>query len=133
MADTVTLKTLMQTKKRLVVAVNYASDGTGVTDTVVVDKSAITGLDGTEPGRLVVEAIEFQTDGVQLTLEFEHDTDDVVAHLVGTGYFDFTQGGRFHGFIDPASTGGTGDIVMTSVGHTSGDKATIVLYLRKKD
>ncbi len=132
MSDTVTLTTINQTKTRLAVSVQYSSDGTGVTDTVVVDKSTFTGPDGTEPSRFVVEAIEYQTDGVQLTLEFEHATDLVIAHCVGTGYFDFTQGGKFSGFCDTTTTS-TGDIVMTSVGHTSGDKASIILYLRLKD
>lgn len=132
MADTVTLTTLQQTKKRLVVAVNYVSDGTGVTDTVLVDKSTLTGLNGLEPGRLVVEQIEFALDGVQLRLEFEHATDNPIANLAGQGFLDFTQGGVYQGFVDPATTT-TGDIVMTSVGHSSGDQATIVLYIRKKD
>lgn len=133
MADTVTKTTLMQTKTRLVVAVNYSSDGTGVTDTVLVDRSTLTGPDGTEPRALVVEKIEYMTDGVQLVLEFDAATDDIIATLSGNGFFDFTQGGEFQGFIDPLSATNVGDIVMTSVGHTSGDKATIVLYLRKKD
>lgn len=132
MADTVTLTTLQQTKKRIVVAVNYVSDGTGVTDTVLVDKSTLTGLNGLEPGRLVVEQIEFALDGVQLRLEFEHATDNPIANLAGQGFLDFTQGGVYQGFVDPATTT-TGDIVMTSVGHSSGDQATIVLYIRKKD
>ena len=133
MADTVTLTTLMQTKKRLVVAVNYISDGTGVTDTVIVDKSAFTGLDGTEPGKFVVESIQYTTDGVKLRLEFEHTTDDPIAMLSGQGFLDFSSDGMYQGFVDPASAGGTGDIVMTSIDHTSGDQATIILFLRKKD
>lgn len=132
MADTVTLTTIAQTKKRLVVSVHYVSDGTGVTDTVVVDRSTFTGMDGTEPGSLVVEQIEFSVDGVQLRLEFDGTSDVPIANLTGSGYFDFTQGGRFAGQKDTA-TGATGDIIMTSVGHSAGDQGTIVLYLRKKD
>lgn len=133
MADTLTLTTLHQTKKRLVVKAEYSSDGTGVTDSIVVDKSAITGLNGLEPGRLVVEQIEYNVDGVQLILEFDHTADDPIATLVGQGMFDFTQKGMYQGLIDPASAGATGDIVVTSVGHTGGDRGTFVLYMRKKD
>ena len=133
MADTVTKTTLENTAKRLAVEASIQSDGTGSTDAILVDKSAFTGLDGTEPGRLVVESIEYQCDGMQVVLEFDHDTDDLIATLAGQGKIDFCEGVRYQGFIDPASAGGTGDIVATTVGHTSGDKATITLKLRKKD
>jgi hypothetical protein len=70
---------------------------------------------------------------MQVQLEFEHTADDLIANLDGQGCFDFAQGGKFQGFIDPASAGGTGDIVATTVGHSAGDKATILLVMRKKD
>lgn len=133
MADTVTNTTLENTRRRLVVQSQVVSDGTGSTDAVLVDKSAFTGPDGTEPGKLVVEKIEYSVDGMQVQLEFDHDTDDLIANLAGQGSFDFAEGGRKQGFVDPASAGGTGDIVATTVGHTAGDKATIKLTLRKKD
>lgn len=133
MADTITNATLENTDRRLVVRSTIVSDGTGSTDAVLVDKSAFTGPDGTEPGRLVVEKIEYNCDGMQVHLEFEHTSDDLIAVLAGADTFDFSQCGRYQGFIDPASAGGTGDIVATTVGHTAADQATIVLYLRKKD
>lgn len=133
MADTVTNTTLMQTKKRIVVKSVFTIDGTEAADLVLVDKSALTGLDGTEPGKLVVEAIEYDISGCQIRLEFDHDTDDHIITLSGTGYFDFTQGGKYQGFVDPASTGATGDIVGTTLTTDSGDTANLVLYVRKKD
>lgn len=133
MADTVTLTTIENTKKRLVIEASIQSDGTGSTDAILVDKSTFTGLNGAEPGRLVVERIDYQCDGMQIVLEFDHTTDDLIATLAGQGFIDFTKGNRFQGFIDPASAGTTGDIVATTVGHTAGDKATIRLQLRKKD
>lgn len=133
MADTVTNTTIENSARRLVVVSQIVSDGTGSTDAVLVDKSAFTGPDGTEPGRLVVEQIEYTCDGMQVQLEFEHTADDLIASLAGQGVFDFTNGRTTQGFIDPASSGGTGDIVATTVGHTAGDKATIKLTLRKKD
>lgn len=134
MADTVTNTTLMQTKKRIVVKSVFTIDGTEAADLVLVDRSAITGMDGTEPGRLVVEAIEWDLSGCQVMLEFEHNTDDHIFTLSsGQGYIDFTQGGKYHGFIDPNSAGGTGDIVATTLTTDAGDTANIVLYVRKKD
>ena len=133
MADTVSNRTTENTARRLSVVSRILADGTGSTDAVLVDKSTFTGPDGTEPGRLVIEEIEYDVDGMQVQLEFDHDTDDLIATLAGQGKIDFTNGGRSQGFVDPASTGGTGDIVATTVGHTAGDKATIKFKLRKKD
>jgi hypothetical protein len=137
MADTVASKTLMETKKRLVVRASIQSDGTGSTDAVLVDKSTFTGPNGLEPSKLVIEEIEWNGDGMQVILEFDHNTDDLICTLGGTnsnaGEYDFAEGSKYQGFVDPASTGGTGDIVATTVGHTAGDKMDMVLYLRKKD
>jgi hypothetical protein len=133
MADTITNTVLQNTKRYLVVQSQIVSDGTGSTDVVLVDKSAYTGPDGTEPAKLVIEKIEYTADGMQVQLEFEHTADDLIANLAGHGCMDFAQGGKFQGFVDPASAGGTGDIVATTVGHTAGDKATVTLYMRKKD
>lgn len=133
MADTITNTTLENTSRRLVVQSQIVSDGTGSTDAVLVDKSAFTGPDGTEPARLLIEKIEYECSGMQVQLEFEHNTDDLIANLDGQGCFDFARDGKYQGFVDPASAGGTGDIVATTVGHTAGDKATILLFMRKKD
>lgn len=133
MADTISNTTIENTARRLVVVSEILSDGTGSTDAVLIDKSAFTGPDGTEPGRLVIEEIEYNVDGMQVALEFDHDTDDEIATLAGAGKLDFTNGRRTQGFVDPASAGATGDIVATTVGHTAGDKATIKITCRKKD
>lgn len=133
MADVVVNTTLMNTKTKLVTSSYYTSDGTGGTDVVLVDKSTFTGPNGLEPGRLVIERIEYDVDGMQMIVEFDHSTDDAVGVCVGQGFFDYSRKGKYQGFIDPASAGGTGDIVVTTVGHTSGDKGTIVLYMKKKD
>ena len=133
MADTITNTVVERTKKRLVVLSNISSDGTGSTDAILVDKSAYTGLNDSEPSKFVVENVEFACDGMQVVLEFEHTADDIIASLAGHGTFDFSKKGRFQGMVDPASAGGTGDIVATTVGHSLGDKATILTTLRLKD
>lgn len=133
MADTVANTTLENTKKRLVVSSVFTIDGTEATDLVLVDKSTFTGPNGLEPGRLVIEKIEYNLDGFKVLLEFEHNTDDEIAILSGQGFLDFTQEGKYQGFIDPASAGGTGDIVATTLATDSGDEGSILLYLRKKD
>lgn len=137
MADTVVNRTLMETKRRLVVRSEIQSDGTGSTDAILVDKSTFTGPNGLEPGRLVIEEIQWTADGMQVLLEFDHTADDLICSINGntsnSGELDFCEDGKFQGFVDPASAGTTGDIVATTVGHTAGDKVSMVLFLRKKD
>lgn len=133
MADTVANSTLQNGPKRLVVRSQFTIDGTEAADLVLVDKSAFTGPDGTEPGKLVIERIEYDILNMAVLLEFDHDTDDPIATLTGQGVLDFSQDDKYQGFVDPASAGGTGDIVATTLTSDAGDTGTIILYLRKKD
>jgi hypothetical protein len=130
MADSVDSLVVHNGKRNLIVRLTNASDGTGESAVVKVDKSAYTGPNGREPGRLVVKKIEGTCDGMQVRLFWDHDTDDEIAFLGGQFCHDWTSSG---GLIDPASAGGTGDILLTTVGHTSGDNYCITLHLRKKD
>lgn len=133
MVDTVDVTTQYDSPRRLVVVLTNESDGTGEAAVVKVDKSTFTGPDGTEPGRLMVEEIEYDVGGMRVLLEWEHTAPDEIAVLNGAGFIDFTKGGKFHGKVDPASAGGAGDIILTTVGHTAGDGYTITMVLRKKD
>lgn len=133
MADTVANTIISQTKTRLAVVSNFTIDGTEAADLVLVDKSAITGPDGTEPGKLVLEKISYDLQGCTVMLEFEHNTDDKIVTISGQGTIDFTNDGEHQGFVDPASAGGTGDIVATTLLTDAGDTGSIVLFVRKKD
>jgi hypothetical protein len=133
MADTVANTTLQNTSRRLVVRSQFTIDGTEAADLILVDKSAFVGPDGTEPSKLVVEKIAWDLNGFSVLVEFDHDTDDKIATISGVGEISFTENSKFQGFIDPASTGATGDIVATTLTTDAGDEGFIVLYLRKKD
>jgi len=130
MADAVDSNVIFSGERKYIARYTNLSDGTGESAVVKVDKSTLVGPDGTEPGRLVVEQIQFVTNGMSVRLDWDHDTDDEIAFLNGAGYFDYREGG---GLIDPASTGGTGDIIFTTAGHSSGDTYDITLHLRLKD
>lgn len=135
MANTITRTIKEKTARRAVVVASIVSDGTPAeaTDAVLVDRSDFLGPDGTEPGRLVIERIEYSCEPFQVTLEFEHTTDDLIAVLLGNGVLDFAQGDEYQGFIDPASAGGTGDVVGTTLGIGANEGASFVFYLRFKD
>lgn len=130
MADAVDTLVVHKGKRRQTYRFTNASDGTGESAVVKVDKSTLVGQNGLEPSKLVVEKIQFSTDGMSVRLFWDHTTDDEICTLAGHGTRDWTSVG---GLIDPASTGGTGDILFTTVGHTSGDSYDITLHLRLKD
>ncbi len=102
------------------------------TDTVVVDKSTLTGPDGTAPGSVRVDEVTWSIGAGfdYIRLEWDHDTDDKIVDLTGQGYLDFRPSG---GLNDPRSTGGTGDIVLTSLGGAAGDVYFLVLHCTLKD
>ena len=129
MADAVTSKVILNSPKRHIVVLTNVSDGTGESNVVKVDKSTLTGPNGLEPSKLRVDKIEYSVFGMSVTLSFDRTSDIKIAVLQGDGCLDFTEAG---GLID-STTGDTGDILLTTTGHTSGDTYTITLHLRKKD
>ena len=62
---------------------------------------------------------------MQVRLLWDHDTDDEIATLSGGGAFDWSSIG---GLTDPRSAGGTGDVLLTTNGHTAGDSYDITIY-----
>jgi hypothetical protein len=133
MADTVANTVIARTKTHLVTSHAFTIDGTEAADLILIDKSTFTGPDGTEPGRIVLEKLQFFTTGCQVLVEFEHTTDDAVATLSGYGVIDFTDGGRYQGFVDPASAGTTGDLVATTLNTDAGDTIYLLSTVRFKD
>ena len=120
MADTVTSQTLFNGSKRTVRCFTNVSDGTGESAVAKIDISSLTGA----PTAVRITNIWYNTYGMAVKILFDHDTDDTVLVLQGDGHFDLT---RFAGLADPKSAGGTGDILFTTVGHTSGDTYSIIL------
>ena len=67
---------------------------------------------------------------MKVSVLFDAST-DVLAIQLGenqSGHHDYT---KFGGINNNAGSGVTGDINFTTVGHSSGDTYTIILYLRK--
>jgi len=132
MSDSVVNTTVFGGTKRHVVHLSNISDGTGESAVVKVDVSTLTGPDGSAPTSVVVEKLEYETSGMDVRLYWDATTNDLIVAL-GTdreGTKDWSKAG---GRVDPKSTGTTGDIVLTTVGHTSGDYYDITLWCRLKD
>ena len=130
-ADTVTLFAGARRRAYRFTAIQdaVAADESAV---VKVDKSTLTGLDGTEPGRLVIEKVRWTMQGFNsIRILFDHTTDDEAVVLSGThGEFYYTGVG---GLVDPNSAGDTGDILFTTQGGAANATYTVDLYLRLKD
>ena len=123
--DTVTSKTLRNAGGAW--GSNYAflftsvSDGTGESAVVKVSTAALQNT----PTKLKITKIKWNVQGMGVVLLFDATTDDRTIVLAGDGEYDADkQGGPL---IDPQSTGHTGNIVFTTVGHSAGDSYTVYL------
>jgi hypothetical protein len=132
MADTVDSVVLFSGRNRYAVRLTNISDGTGESAVAKIDKSTLIGPDGTEPSKIVIEEIAWSVQGfTSVRLHWDHTTDDEIAVLgAGSDYLDFRSVG---GLVDPGSTGGTGDVVLTTAGVASGNTYNITLVVRLKD
>lgn len=114
MADAVTTNVLFSGTKRYNVVLTNVSDGTGETNVVKIDKSTLTGPEGAEPGSIAIEYIEWDIQGFDyVKLAWDHTADDTALVLYGGGLMDMTDRSKL---IDPASAGGTGDLLLTTSG-----------------
>lgn len=130
MADTVDSKILFSGKRYHVVHRVNQSDGTGESAQTVVDISTINDPAGRTSTYSVIDRIEYSVWGFNyVTLYWDHTTDDEIAVLSGDGVKDWTDVG---GNIDPRTTGGTGDILITTDGGADGAGYDITVYLRQK-
>ena len=122
MADAVTSQTLFDGSKTTVRKYINFSDGTGESAVIKVNISDLTGT----PTAVKILRVWYTIFGMSVRILFDHTTDDEVLILSGEGSFDFRD---FGGIPDPASSGGAGDIVFTTVAHTANDHYVIVLEI----
>lgn len=139
MADAVATHVLAQNSTHIVVHLTNISDGTGESAVVKVDKSTLLASDGAEPASLDIEQVTWNCDGMAARILWDHTTDDFAFALSGSGHIDFRAGDIGAQVVpapgilaDPRSSGGAGDILLTTTGHTAGDTYNIVLVLRKQ-
>lgn len=139
MADAVATRVLVDNKTHYVAHFTNISDGTGESAVVKVDRSAIAvASDGAEAATLTIEKVVWCCDGMAVRVLFDHTTDDLALALSGSGSLDFKGKpgdvdalARLLGLVDPNSAGGTGDVLFTTTGHSSGDTYNVTLWLRK--
>lgn len=131
MADTVTTEYIFSGRRRKIIHLTGISDGTGESGVAKVDISALTFNGSVVPTYTTIDMIDFAIQGyTSIRLFWDHTTDDEIAILpAGVGTIHWSALG---GKTDPRSSGGTGDILLTTAGHVSGATYDITLYFRPK-
>lgn len=135
MANVVDVKTLFNGRRTKVFHL-YGVIDTAESDVAKIDISTFTDSLGATATYTAIDKIEYCVTGAGfVTLEWDGDTDDEIAVLGGQGCIDWTPMG---GNVDPRSAGGTGDILLSTVGATAAISATnmitydITIYVRMK-
>ena len=132
MADAVASQIIADVPSFVAIKLTNISDGTGESAVTKVDVSALeadsrTGLSCTDVN---IERTWWQCIGMKVRILFDADT-DVMAIELGenqSGNHDYL----YLVLTNNAGTGKTGDVKFTTVGASSGDTYTVILYLRKK-
>ena len=128
MADAVTTQVIHAGPNRRVVKLTNISDGTGESDVVKIDASAITAPDGNAATSFTITELWWNIQGMtSVRLEWDATTDNLIAALSGSGYLDVSS---FGGMPDPLSSGTTGDVLLTTAGAVSGGTYTIVIVVK---
>ncbi len=125
MADTVTSRVVFSNtnSRKYVVHLTCISDGTGESNVVKVDRSALTNGAGAAPDKIKIASIRWNIQGfTYIKLSWDHTADDTAMLLSSNGYDNFEAYGCL---VDPntsvdAVTGAIGDLLLTSVGAASG-------------
>jgi len=131
MADTVASQTLADGPKTAVLKLTNISDGSGESAVTKVDVSALqSSADGDTCTGVTIERIWWQCIGMKVQILWDA-TSDLFCIELGenqSGDHDYT---KFGGLTNNSGSGKTGDLKFTTVGHSSGDTYTVILYLRK--
>jgi hypothetical protein len=133
MADAVTTTTVIDGARNAVIYCTNTSDGTGEAAVVKVDVSTLSSLqNGTACTGVKLEKVVFSTAGMAVKLLWDATT-DVIAVELPANYSDTLDYSDVSGLPNVAAASGkTGDIVLTTLGHTSVDTYSIVLHCLKE-
>ncbi len=122
MADAVSTQVLYDSPSSIVVKLTNISDGTGEAAVKKVDASDYAA------SSFRIERIDYATSGMVVRLLWDATTDvmawAIPQDVMGTVIFDPP-------LVSDAGSGATGDVLLTTVGHTSGDSYSLILRLRK--
>jgi len=131
MADAVTSTTIVDGERLAVIQLTNTSDGTGESAVTKVDVSALSSSsNGQACSGVKLARIVYSTFGMSVKLLWDATTDTICWDLNAdyTTDEDFTG---FGGIQNTSGSGKTGDIKLTTTGHSASDSYVIVLTLIK--
>jgi hypothetical protein len=120
-----------------VLTVNWSgiADASDLTDQVVVNLSdyTVTSSGATATTSQILSFKGGAGVGLMANLEWDHTTDDLILNLPPGLYIPMlpsdTPDERIALFNDPGTAGGTGDIVLTTLGGASGESVTLYMKI----
>lgn len=133
MADVVDTLDAWSGKDLLIRRITNISDGTGETSVAKVVKSGLVATNGAAPTKLAIEELWWSIQGFSsIRFFWDHTTPDELAILAaGNG---FRPMGGLRGvngmLVDPASAGGTGNVILSTAGAVAGATYDITMVLR---
>jgi|TARA_R110000764_G_scaffold98911_1_gene183441 hypothetical protein len=133
MADAVTSTTLSDSDRSAVIQLTNTSDGTGESAVTKVDVSALTSrsTDAAPCTGVRLARIVYSTFGMSVKLLWDATTNTICWDL-NSDYTTDEDFSDFGGIRNTSGSGKTGDIALTTTGHSSADSYVIVLTLLKE-
>ncbi len=131
MADAVTSQTIIDGGRSCIMKFTNVSDGSGESAVAKVDVSALASNSrGVACSEVRVMRISHAIVGMSVQLFFNATSNVLLMELAesSNGHMDFIN---FGGIPNNAGSGKDGDILFTTIGHSSGDTYSIVLEMVK--
>lgn len=136
MADTVTSQILKDHAKGYAVKITNISDGTGETDVIKVDASALTSNTGIGAERLTITKLFWSvasgtsaTMSPRITLKWAGSSNATIVTLTGSGFWDLSTAGQCP--LTNNATSPTGDILLSTTGFTANAAYTVIIEGKK--
>lgn len=128
MADTVVARVIQEQADQLTLRLNCISDATGEAAVIKLSKAGLKGPDGVNPpSQLEIKSIRWNVQGfTNVRLLWDHTTDDV-AYVMSGNSADAPMSMK-----DPLSAGGTGDLLLTSIGAAAGATYDVTVVVGKR-
>ena len=131
MADAVTSQTIQDGERNCIMKFTNVSDGTGESAVAKVDVSALaTNSEGVSCSEVRVMRVSHAIVGMSVQMFLNATSNVLLMELSesSNGHMDFQD---FDGLPNNAGSGKNGDILFTTIGHSSGDTYSIVLEMVK--
>ena len=131
MADAVTSQTIADGERNVVMKFTNVSDGSGEAAVVKVDVSALSSNSrGVACSEVRLMQVRYAVVGMSVQMYFDATANVLLLEIAesSNGNLEFDD---FGGIPNNSGSGKTGDILFTTIGHTSGDTYMIVLEMIK--